>query len=482
MPTSLNLLMPRSAQYVIDQELVRIERLIADHPDGLRIRDLAEQYARAYPDRTKRTLNRRLDELIRRERIIARGESVGRVYLPKVQEARPAGDQVPVEAPRQESEPDSVPVSSAGEEVRTLVRRPMMYREPVGYDRGFLEAYEPGTTWYLHEDTRRQLHEMGVTPDPQRPAGTFARDVFDRLLIDLAWASSRLEGNTYTRLDTQNLLQYGQRAEGKDAENAQMILNHKNAIEFIVESAEIVGFDRRTLTTLHSALSENLLGDPSDEGSLRQRPVQITGTRYVPIAIPQVIEDTLDLLLQKAAAIPDPFEQAFFGMVHIPYLQPFSDVNKRTSRLAANIPLIRANLCPLSFVDVPERAYVEGTLGVYELTRVELLRDVFVWAYARSCAQYKVVRDSLVQPDPMRLKYRNELAAVVREIVLEMQPPREDLVRAHAEAQDIPADDLDGFSERAIALLNALNEGSASRYSLRQSDFRAWYDRYRVRA
>jgi hypothetical protein len=201
----------------------------------------------------------------------------------------------------------------------------------------------------------------------------------------------------------------------------------------------------------------------------------------VPIAIPQVIEDTFDLLLQKAAAIPDPFEQAFFAMVHIPYLQPFSDVNKRTSRLAANIPLIRANLCPMSFVDVPERAYVEGTLGVYELTRVDLLRDVFVWAYARSCAQYKVVRDSLVQPDPMRLKYRNELAAVVREIVLGMRPPREGLVRGQAEAQNIPTDDVEGFCERAISLLNALNEGSAGRYQLRQSDFRAWYDRYRVR-
>lgn len=480
--------MAKTNPSVIQQELDRIVALIADYPEGIRIRDVSEEYGRRYPARlSKRTLNRRLDVLVREERILTRGESVGRVYLPKEPgEPAPGGDRVTTAPAAVETsapaEEDYVPVSPAGEEVRTLVLRPMMYREPVGYDRGFLEAYEPGTTWYLQEDTRRQLHEMGVTPDPQRPAGTFARDVFDRLLIDLAWASSRLEGNTYTRLDTQNLLQFGQRAEGKDAENAQMILNHKNAIEFIVESAESIGFDRRTLTTLHSALSENLLGDPSDEGSLRQRPVQITGTRYVPIAIPQVIEDTFDLLLQKAAAIPDPFEQAFFGMVHIPYLQPFSDVNKRTSRLAANIPLIRANLCPLSFVDVPERAYVEGTLGVYELTRVELLRDVFVWAYARSCAQYKVVRDSLVQPDPMRLKYRNELAAVVREIVLTMQPPRENLVRAQAEAQDIPADDLEGFSERAIALLNALNEGSASRYSLRQSDFRAWYDRYRVRA
>ena len=82
--------------------------------------------------------------------------------------------------------------------------------------------------------------------------------------------------------------------------------------------------------------------------------VMIGSSVYTPIAIPQVIEERFDTLLAKAEAIPDPIEQSFFVMVHLPYLQPFIDVNKRTSRLAANIPLIRANLCPLSFVDVPE--------------------------------------------------------------------------------------------------------------------------------
>src|SRR5208283_1973516 len=89
---------------------------------------------------------------------------------------------------------------------------------------------------------------------------------------------------------------------------------------------------------------------------------------FIPIAIPQVIEECFSLILEKANAISDPFEQAFFLMVQLPYLQPFEDVNKRVSRLAANIPLIRADLCPLSFVDVPERAYMAGTLGVYEMT------------------------------------------------------------------------------------------------------------------
>lgn len=89
-------------------------------------------------------------------------------------------------------------------------------------------------------------------------------------------------------------------------------------------------------------------------------------------------------------------------MLHFSYLQPFEDVNKRVSRLAANLPFIRENLSPLSFVDVPERAYIEGLLGVYELNRIELLRDVFVWAYERSCARYSAVRQSLGEPDLIR--------------------------------------------------------------------------------
>jgi hypothetical protein len=467
---------------MIERELAEVQALISEHPEGVTVTELVDEYARRYPGQiARRTLNRRLAELVREGRIIARGATARRIYLPNdAGPPRSAGDDSRAAAPALVEE-NYVPLSEAGAEVRRLVRRPIMHREPVGYDRGFLEAYEPGVTWYLPDDVRRQLHEMGVTPDPHRPAGTFARDIFDRLLIDLAWASSRLEGNTYSRLDTQNLIQFGLRAEGEDAENTQMILNHKTAIELMVDSAEIIGFDRRTLTTLHSALSENLLGDPGEEGSLRRRPVQITGTRYTPVAIPQVIEDMLDLLLNKAAAIPDPFEQAFFAMVHIPYLQPLSDVNKRTSRLAANIPLIRENLCPLSFVDVPERAYVEGTLGVYELKRVELLRDVFVWAYARSCAQYKIVRDSLVQPDPIRLKYRNELTEAVREIILDMEPPREDLVMAHALEHGIPREDVDAFTTSAISLLNAINEGSAGRYYLRPSEFAEWRAKYRTR-
>ncbi len=87
--------------------------------------------------------------------------------------------------------------------------------------------------------------------------------------------------------------------------------------------------------------------------------------------VPQLIDECFQQFLDTAGAIEDPFEQAFFAMVQLPYLQLFEDVNKRVSRLAANLPLVRNNLCPLSFVDVPECAYIDGLLGVYELNRIE---------------------------------------------------------------------------------------------------------------
>lgn len=179
-----------------------------------------------------------------------------------------------------------------------------------------------------------------------------------------------------------------------------MILNHKAAIELLVENDDTVGFNRFTLLNLHSALSENLLPNPADEGRLRQHGVEIGKSVYRPLTVPAQIEEMLDLLLDKANRIEDPVEQSFFVMVHVPYLQPFADVNKRASRLAANLPLIQANLCPLTFLDVPEQAYSRAVLGVYELTRVELLRDLYVWPM--SARRRSISPSSRISPSPTR--------------------------------------------------------------------------------
>jgi Fic family protein len=113
----------------------------------------------------------------------------------------------------------------------------------VGYQRPFLEEYEPGVTFYLSKSLREQLHEIGRTPAVKRPAGTYAREIVNRVVIDLSWASSRLEGNTHNRLDTQHLIEFGLAAEGKEILETQMILNHKAAIEMLIEAAGQVGFN-----------------------------------------------------------------------------------------------------------------------------------------------------------------------------------------------------------------------------------------------
>ncbi|WP_339057809.1 Fic family protein [Candidatus Regiella endosymbiont of Tuberolachnus salignus] len=177
------------------------------------------------------------------------------------------------------------------------------------------------------------IKKMGDTGQAQLPAGTYGREILNRLLIDLSWASSHLEGNTYSRLDTRQLIEQGMVSQGKAAIETQMILNHKAAIELLVDNAATIRFNRYTLLNLHSTLSENLLPNPADEGRLRQHAVDIGKSVYRPLSVPAKISEILDKVLNKANQISDPFEQSFFVMVHLPYLQPFADVNKHTSRL-----------------------------------------------------------------------------------------------------------------------------------------------------
>lgn len=238
--------------------------------------------------------------------------------------------------------------------------------------------------------------------------------------------------------------------------------------------------NRFTVRNLHALLSENLLQDPTASGRVRAIPVAIGRTAFIPLEGPRLIEECFDQVLDTAAAIRDPFEQAFFVMVHLPYLQPFEDVNKRVSRLAANIPFIQKNLCPLSFVDVGQSRYINAILGVYELNRVDLLRDVFIWAYQRSCARYSAVRQSLGDPDPFRIQYRQ----LIMETVASVVRSRLNKNQAVAFVRQRAADVLIGrerlrFVEVVETQLMALHEGSIARYRLRPSEYQAWVNSWR---
>ena len=339
----------------------------------------------------------------------------------------------------------------------------------------------PNETFYLSDAERSHLRDIGTSLAAAEPAGTYARQVLNRLLIDLSWNSSRLEGNTYSLLDTKRLLEAGAEVDGKDRRDAQMILNHKEAIEFIVEAAEDMGFNRHTILNLHAALADNLLPDPEAAGRLRQSPVGIQGSVFYPLEGPQRIEACFDRLLAGAAAIADPFEQAFFALVQLPYLQPFDDVNKRVSRLAANIPLIKANLAPLSFEDVPRDLYTEAVLGVYELNRIELLRDVFVWAYERSAARYAAVRQSLGEPDPFRMRHRAALRELVAAVVRGCMDTGEAATAIGAwVGQHVEERERARFRETVERELLSLHEGNFARYRITPSEFAAWQEAWKT--
>ena len=448
------------AKQIPEQELIPIERKISANPQGISISGLEAALVSVGVVINRRTLLRRLTVLIEHNRITATGVLKGRLYLPpgaKTAEAL--------------SSPESViPLSDAGNEVRHYVSQPIQRREPIGYRRDFLLSY-PNDGPYLDDATRKHLHQIGRAQHDPAPAGTMARQVMSRLLIDLSWASSYLEGNTYSLLETERLISFGQAAEGKDALETQMILNHKQAIEFLVESADDI--DRYSILNLHAILSDNLLPNPEACGRLRQIAVGIGGSVYSPLSTPQLLDEYFQRALDIAESISDPFEQSFFALVHLSYLQPFEDVNKRVARLAANIPLVKHNLCPLSFIDVPKKSYVEGILGVYELNRIELLRDVFVWGYERSVKRYLSTREELGEPDPFRMKYRSLLTEIIREVVLQSAGQAQEVVTTWAE-EHLPEDDQQRFINLVHAELKGLHEGNIARFRLRPAEFAAW--------
>ncbi len=454
------------------QALERLAALISQHPQGIGIEDLSQHLNASVP---RRTMQRRLALLIQQARIQSRGEGRALRYQPtpqvievEVHERLQVTDQASAEI--------YVPTSPEGEEIKAYVRQARPLRKPVGYQTDFLTAYQPNQTVYLPPSLRDQLHVLGRSPAEQTPAGTFARDILSRLLIDLSWASSQLEGNTYSRLDTERLIEFGQAAEGKSALETQMILNHKAAIEYLVSDTDQASLTTSSVIALHAFLSDGLMADPLACGRIRSRAVEIGGSVYMPIAMPQRLDDLFGVVIHMAAQIQDPFEQSFFLMVHLPYLQPFEDVNKRVSRLAANIPFIRHNLCPLSFIDVPQQAYVDGMIGVYELNRVDLLRDVFVWAYERSCQQYVAVQQNLVPPDIFRLRYRKALSEVVASIVRHSEPANEATARAKIPAV-VSTVDQTHFVALVLDEFKALHAGNAIRFGLRPLEFATWQEK-----
>ncbi len=441
-----------------EQEILSV---VGKFPDGASIGEICAKLGQQI---TQRTVQRRLKLLVN-EHLLQR---TGRGRAIRYHAIAPPPESV--------SRLD-LPLSPEAQAVLSLVQRPRAERQTVGYDSAFLNDYVPNHTSYLSAAERTRLWEMSGGIEGDLPAGTYARRVMDRLLIDLSWNSSRLEGNTYSFLETARLLKEGKSASQKSTREAQMILNHKAAIEYLIEEAEGLTYHPYTIRNIHAVLSENLMGDPAASGRIRSIPVGISGTSYQPASIPSVIEECLHDILTKSGAINDPFEASFFLMVHLPYLQPFEDVNKRTSRIAGNIPLLKANLCPLSFVDVPTDAYIAGLIAIYKGIGIHLLKDVFLWAYLRSTQRYATIQHQLGEPDPFRARHRDSIKHLVRKVVEDRLSQMEatQFIQQWATTHlEVPG--RMRFVEAVEQELLNLDPGNIARYRLRPSVLAAWQE------
>jgi len=208
---------------------------------------------------------------------------------------------------------------------------------------------------------------------------------YERLSIDLSWKSSQIEGNTYSLLETEKLLKERETALGKSKEEAVMLLNHKEAIDFILKNPDyLFPLSVSKIEDIHSILTKELAVDRN----LRKRRVGISGTNYRPIdnefQIKEALTETCSLINKKKNV----FEQALLSLILISYIQPFIDGNKRTARIVSNSILINHKYCPLSFRTVDSIDYKKAMLLFYEQNNISEFKKIFTEQYKFAVRTY----------------------------------------------------------------------------------------------
>lgn len=211
------------------------------------------------------------------------------------------------------------------------------------------------------------------------------RKEMERLGIDLSWKSSQIEGNTYSLLETERLLRESKTADGKTKEEAVMLLNHKDALRFILDNPYYL----QTLTVSHiEDIHQLLTKELSVDRGIRHRRVGITGTNYHPLdnefQIREAMRDTCDLINGKENI----FEKALLTLVLLSYIQAFSDGNKRTARITSNAILIANGYCPLSFRSVDSIDYKKAMLIFYEQNNLYAFKQIFIDQFVFAVREY----------------------------------------------------------------------------------------------
>lgn len=228
----------------------------------------------------------------------------------------------------------------------------------------------------LHEKFKKNIASLSSTEYNKE---------MERLAIDLSWKSSQIEGNTYTLLETERLLKEKETAEGKPKDDAVMLLNHKEAINFIIANPDyVVPLTVRGIEDIHSLLIKDLGVDRN----IRQRRVGISGTNYKPLDNEHQIREALNDMCELINAKESVFEKSLLALVLLSYIQAFADGNKRTARIVSNALLIAYGYCPLSFRTVDSIEYKKAMLVFYEQNNINPFKEIFIGQYEFAVNSY----------------------------------------------------------------------------------------------
>ena len=353
------------------------------------------------------------------------------------------------------------------------IAKPMVLRPKVSYDIDLLRDYEPNRTFYLSQAQRQMLHARC------RPGSFNCKDpaqgqLMRRFMTDLSHHSALLEGVRANYIDTIALLEDNIQSKNMSEHDAVTLRNLHRAASILVMASGFPADPRdmrvseSDICQIHAVVSDGLLMDRRDQGRLRSAPVEIQYCQYLPLAIPDQVQAAFRLLVDKAQAIDDPYEQAFFLCAHLPYLQPFSDCNKRTARVVCNIPLLSKGVLPISWREVTLRDYHDALLCLYEKKSFYGMTQIFTEAYARSVERFDIEQKQR-QPSHLEVIYARQIEQVVRRRVLEGD------VRFRPAMPPEHWSYIEGYI--ASVLKSALdNDMVLAPYRIAHQDWKAWRD------
>lgn len=239
----------------------------------------------------------------------------------------------------------------------------------------------------LTEEERAELDTLNESfrQKKEKLSPRLLQKEFERLTVELAWKSSKIEGNTYTLLDTERLLKENISAEGKTAEETQMVMNHKKVLDYVLEQP---GYYKEITVAKIEEIHTLLTAGLGVEKGIRSGMVGIVGTNYRPLDNKFQIREALERLTKLLNATENTIERALLAVLLISYIQPFEDGNKRTSRILGNAILLADDYCPLSYRSVDEIEYKKGIILFYEQNNICYFKQLFLEQFKQAVRKY----------------------------------------------------------------------------------------------